>query len=130
MKPELKYSPVLNLPLYVQIESEREFMRINLKIKFLTLAIFLNIGCVNAIENAQNDFDVFCSIVEDAMVLDVKPDARLRYIYNHLDSKDVEEAFEIIFQVAPDKRYQVFKQAVEDNLGSSWECSALEEFFR
>lgn len=95
----------------------------------MLVVLFFNIGCIGAQESVQTDYDVFCSIVEDAMAPAVEPRDRLFYIQDHSKSKDVKEAFNLIFQIPSDERYQVFKQSVEDDSGQSWECSVLNEFF-
>ncbi|MFK5948134.1 MAG: hypothetical protein QM500_05120 [Methylococcales bacterium] len=83
-------------------------------------------------ESFTNDYDALCLLVKEAMVLKMEPNGRQTYIRNHLNSrvnsKDVKEAFELVIQVNPEKRYQVFKNAVESELNKNWDCPALEAY--
>lgn len=104
-------------------------------IKKIFLLIFLVSISINACSEQKNkDFDAMCSLFQDVMKLNLKPQARLAYINKHFDSrvnsKDVKEAYELIFQVNANQRYQVFKQSVESSSGQKWTCPALDEFFK
>lgn len=75
-----------------------------------------------------------CDLIQDAMKLDLEPQARLNYINKHFDSrvksKEAKEAFDMIFQIDNNQRYQVFKQSVESVTNQTWTCSALKDFFK
>jgi len=92
----------------------------------------LVISTSSASENQA--FDDTCDLIQDVMKLDLKPKARFNYISKHFDSrvgsKDVKEAYDLVFQVNVDQRYQVFKQAVESTSGQTWTCPALKDFFK
>ncbi len=85
-------------------------------------------------ELERKNVDAVCALFQDVMELGLEPLARLTYINKHfdskVDSKDLKEAYKLVFQVGPDQRYLVFKQAVESELGQTWECPALNNFFK
>jgi len=62
-------------------------------------------------------------------IVGAKPQERLAYVNKHFESvvgsTNVREAFDLVFQVKPTQRYSVFKQAVENESGQSWDCPAL-----
>jgi len=79
-------------------------------------------------------YNAMCDLFQDVMRLNLKPQARLNYINKNFDarvgSKDVKEAYDLIFQVNSNQRYQVFKKSVESATNQSWSCFALKEFFK
>ena len=81
----------------------------------------------------DSDFDTLCTIVEEAMRESDESNFRITYVQENIQSrvksKDVKEAFDLVLQVNPEKRYQVFKQAVESQLEHEWECNALKYLF-
>ncbi len=102
--------------------------------KILLFTFFMSIAsCVSA-ELEKKKFDAVCALFQDVIKLDLESQARLAYIDKHfdsiVDSKDIKEAYELVFQVSPDRRYQAFKHAVESDLGQTWECPALNNFFK
>lgn len=104
-------------------------------LKKISLFTFLMSIAVNAFAvSEKKNFDAMCALVQDAMELDLEPQARVSYINKHFSSrvgsKDVKESYDLVFQVNPKQRYQVFKQAVENSLGETWECPALNDFFK
>ena len=102
--------------------------------KFFLLSFLLSIT-FNAFSASDiKNYNAMCDLFQDAMKLDLKPQARLNYINKHFDSKvdakDVQEAYDLIFQVSPNQRYQVFKQSVESSTAQTWTCPALKDFFK
>ena len=93
-------------------------------------SLVINTSSASEIKN----YNAMCDLIQDVMKLDLKPKARLNYINKHFDSrvgsKDVKEAYDLVFQVNVNQRYQVFKQAVESTTGQSWTCPALKDFFK
>lgn len=85
-------------------------------------------------ENLDAELDAFCNLFDDVMRLNLKPQARLTYVKNNIktrvDSKELIEAFEIISKTRFNKRYPVFKKAVEGARGVTWTCSALDKFLK
>lgn len=75
-----------------------------------------------------------CDLFQDVMKLELKPAARLNYINENFDtrvgSKDIREAYDLIFQINSNQRYQVFKQSVERTTNQTWTCLALKKFFK
>lgn len=100
-----------------------------LLLTFLT-SLVINTSSASEIKN----YNAMCDLFQDVMKLDLKSKARLNYINKHFDSrlgsKDVKEAYELIFQVNSNQRYQVFKQSVESTSGETWACPALKDFFK
>ena len=75
----------------------------------------------------------FCALVTEAMTHTRDAKSGHDYIVNHFDeqvgSEVIKDAYEVVFQVAPDKRYSVFKESIEEEMGSKWECASLKEYF-
>lgn len=94
------------------------------------IGFFINISSASELK----DYNAMCDLFQDVMKLNLKPQARLNYINEHFDasvsSKDVKEAYDLIFQVDSNQRYQVFKKSVESATNQSWSCFALKEFFK
>lgn len=115
------------------IKHQKESINMVIK-KILFFTFLMSIVVSTFAEPEKKDFDAMCALIQDAMELGLEPQARLTYINNQFDSrvgsKDVKESYDLVFQVSPNQRYQVFKQAVESSLGPTWECPALNEFFK
>ena len=82
----------------------------------------------------NSDFDNICGLIRDVMTIaGTKPQEQLAYVNKYFEpvvgSKDVREAYDLVFQVKPTQRYSVFKQAVENESDQSWDCPALNEYF-
>ncbi len=96
---------------------------------FLT-SLVINMSSASEIEN----YNAMCDLIQDVMKFDLKSQARVNYINKHFDarvgSKDVKEAYDLIFQVNSNQRYQVFKQSIESATNKTWSCSALKDFFK
>lgn len=81
----------------------------------------------------NNVYSIFCELVTEAMTLKSNTKSQHEYIVKNLNekvgSKDIKDAYDVVFQVAPDKRYNVFKESIEEVVGTSWECSGLKVYF-
>lgn len=102
--------------------------------KFFLFSFLLSIS-FNAFSATDiKTYNAMCELFQDAMKQDLKPQDRLNYVNKHFDSrvksKDAKEAFNMIFQIHNDQRYQVFKQSVESATNQKWTCPALKEFFK
>lgn len=102
----------------------------------IPLFVFIIFIGQNVLANNQGDnkaYSNFCELVTEAMIY--RPDAKSRheYIVNHFDErvgiKDIRDAYDVVFQVAPDKRYGVFKESIEERIGCVWKCGSLKEYF-
>jgi len=103
-------------------------------IKKILIFLFLICTTFNTFAEAEKEsYDAMCLLVQDSLAQNLEPTARLTYINKHFDARvgadDIKEAFDLIFQVEPNKRYLVFKHAVENSLGQPWDCTALSDFF-
>ena len=91
--------------------------------------VLFSASCASRPIQESTGLDVLCDIFEEAMLETDDLNLRLNYIKenvkNRVKSKDVVESMELIWQVAPQDRYLVYKQAVENELGREWECYAL-----
>jgi hypothetical protein len=100
---------------------------INLFLLLLTTSINLY-----ALEDRSSkaDFDQACGLFKEAIELNVSTETRFSYVSEHLkkriSSKDVNDAYEMIFLTEQENRYKVFKEAVEKSLNITWQCEALE----
>ena len=108
--------------------------RVSMIIKKTFLFTFLFCISLNAFSASDiKNYNSMCDLIQDVMKLDIKPQARLNYINKHFNSrvgaKDVKEAYDLIFQISPNQRYQVFKQSVESATNQTWTCPALNDFF-
>lgn len=97
------------------------------------LVAFLCIGCASTQSQELSSYDQLCGIVEDALQASDDPALQAEYIQENIQSrissKDAREAFELVAQINPEERYRVLQQAVESELGRSWECDALKRYF-
>lgn len=95
--------------------------------------LFLSFGCASQSVQEVSNFDIICNIVEEAEKKSADSKSRIKYIEENIrsrvKSKDAKDAMDAIRLVDPEKRYQVFKQAVEGELGQEWECNALKNYF-
>ena len=75
-----------------------------------------------------------CDLFQDVMKLKLKPQARIKYISKNFNTRvnsiEAREAYELIFMVNPNQRYQVFKQSVESSTKQTWTCLAFKEFLK
>lgn len=107
-----------------------------MKKNILSLFVFFILMSQNTLANNVGDnrvYSTFCKLVTEAMTLRSDAKRRHEYIVKHFDekvgSKDIKDAYDVVFQVAPDKRYSVFKESIEEDIGGEWECSGLKEYF-
>lgn len=95
----------------------------------VALVLFLLAGSPALADDLGADFKRLCGLVEEAQTLGDEPEVRAKYVWDNLrhrvESEEVVDAYEAIFQVDPSKRYRVFKQAAEANMADSWECPAF-----
>lgn len=74
----------------------------------------------------------FCDLVTEAMTAATNPQDRYEYIVNHFEERvgdeDIKDAFDVVYQLNPENRYDVFKQAVEKEIGSQWSCVGLKQY--
>lgn len=97
------------------------------------LAIMIGTASCSQSGTANSDYDRICDYVQSVLVMDVSEQQKFDYIGEYFDnkvkSKDAKEAYVLIYQIAPDQRYSVFKGAVEASTGTTWECPALDTLF-
>ena len=109
---------------------------INMKKNILLIVVFFIL--INQVSLADNfvenkAYTVFCELVTEAVNLSTEAKIRHEYIIKNFDekvgSKEIKEAYDVVFQVAPDKRYSVFKESIEEITGGVWECNNLKVYF-
>ena len=102
--------------------------------KIFLLLFFIGFFINTSSASEVNSYNAMCDLFQDVMKLNLKPQVRLNYINDHfdvrVDSKEVKEAYDLIFHVNSNQRYQVFKKSVEIATNQSWTCLALKEFFK
>ncbi len=103
---------------------------------FLTVfTLFLLAGVCSAEHDLPNKptYDESCNIFSEAMRMHPAIKEQQTYIKENIDerisSKDLNDAYELIYMVDPADRYSVFKNAVEANINEPWECPALKTYF-
>lgn len=102
----------------------------------LTIFLFITFIGQNVLANSHGDnrvYSDFCELVTEAMAHTSDAKSRHEYIVSNFDekvgNKDIKEAYDVVFQVAPDKRYSVFKRSIEENIGREWGCYSLKNYF-
>jgi len=84
-------------------------------------------------ESKNSEYDQMCDYVQDVLSMDMGQQQKFDYIEKYFStrvkSKDVKEAYDLIYQISPDQRYKVFKGAVESSSNEQWDCVALEQLF-
>lgn len=112
---------------------DEELIMLKLRFILLVFVALVSGGCLAPQHQPVTRFDTLCDIAEEALVQSNEIDLRVEYIYDNIQSRiksdDVLESMEMIWQVDPKKRYLVYKGAVENDLGRSWECHALSRLF-
>lgn len=101
------------------------------KLIFLLLILsFSNISCANN----EMGFDEICRIYTEAVNSSMKKEQLSDYIFSNVQKrvkvKDALEVHDMIFQVAPEERYKIFKQSAELSLKRSWDCQAINELMK
>jgi len=107
-----------------------------MKKNILPILIFFILMSQESLANNIGDnkvYSIFCELVTEAMTLRSDTKSRHEYIVKYFDekvgSKEIKDAYDVVFQVAPDKRYNVFKKSIEEDIGAAWECSGLKAYF-
>ena len=104
-----------------------------LTIALLAVLVFISQNILADEGEIKHSYTNFCELVTEAMALKTNAQIRHEYIVNNFDkrvgNKDIRDAYDIVFQVVPEKRYIVFKQAIEVDVGSEWRCMELKLYF-
>lgn len=103
-------------------------------IVLLVLLVALNSNAAWAGNDSDDRvYSDFCSLVSEAMSLYADAPTRHEFIKDHLDkkavSKDTKDAYDAIYQIAPEKRYETLKKAIEKQTDTKWDCLVLKEHF-
>lgn len=97
--------------------------------KVLHTLIFLLFLSFNAMASEETSFDEICRIYTEARNSSMTGEQMSTYIFDNVDqrvaSKDAREAHEVIFQLDPTERYDIFKQSAELVLQHPWDCPAV-----
>ena len=100
---------------------------------FILLVVITSLFSCSYVETKNSEYDKMCDYVQDVLSMEVGEQQKFDYIEKYfstrLKSKDVKEAYDLIYQISPQQRYSVFKGAVENSSGEQWECIALEQLF-
>lgn len=106
------------------------------KIIFPLLFLLLIIHSHIAFARGQEDekvYNDFCSLVSEAMALKEDVQHRHEYIIRNFDervgNKNLKEAYNVVFQIAPEKRYEALKKSIEKNIKGGWNCDGLKKYF-
>ena len=106
----------------------------NYRFIVLVLIFFSLVSCSYTEKSVNSDYDEMCVFVADVMTMDISEQKKFdhigKYLTERLKSNDMKEAYDLVYQISPDQRYQVFKGAVEESSGEAWNCKALEELFK
>lgn len=102
-------------------------------IKILAVFPFFLLGTGPVLaEDLGADFKDACGVFEEALSLNDEPEVMAKYVRDNLPyrvkSDEVIEAYEALFLVDPHKRYKLFKEIAESNMGESWDCPAFKVF--
>jgi len=107
-----------------------------MKKNILPIIIFFILMSQKSLANNIGDnkvYSSFCKLVTEAMTKRSDAKSRHEHIVKHFDekvgSKEIKDAYDVIFQVKPDKRYSVFKNSIGEDIGGVWECSSLKAYF-
>ena len=107
-------------------------MKIPLVLSIVTATLFTQAAYADDVQRTTS-FDDFCALITQSMKLDLDAQQRHEYILEHLDrvvdNKDIKDAYSVIFQIDPQRRYLVFKNVAESELGVSWSCIGLKNYF-
>ena len=97
--------------------------------------VILLVSC--ATEKPVNGFDSACLIFKEATTKNLNPEELGIYIAEELEklggqfaSKEVNEVFHALFNVAPEERYGLFKQSAEYTLKRDWDCDAIKSLYQ
>jgi len=98
------------------------------RIFFCTFFILFSLS-IDASE--VEDFDVACQIFTEAKNTGFDDEKRGAYIEENIlartSSKELRDTYYVIFQVAPNERYAIFKQSAEHATKKQWDCPAVKE---
>lgn len=107
-----------------------------MKKNILPLFVFFILMSQNSLASNIGDnrvYSSFCELVSEAMAQGSDAKSRHEYIVKYFDEKvgsnDLKDAYDAVYQIAPDKRYSVFKISIEEDIEGKWECSSLKEYF-
>ena len=99
---------------------------------FIFFILISNNSCASNQGNNQ-EYSNFCELVTEAMSLRQDVKSQHEYIATRIDgrvkSNDIKDAYDVVFQVSPDKRYSIFKKSIEEDIGSEWVCGSLKKYF-
>lgn len=102
-------------------------------ISLFALLVFFSQDIIANEEDSQQAYINFCDLVTEAMTTATNAQARYEYIVNKFEgrvgNKHIKEAFDVVYQLDPETRYSVFKQAVEEETGGQWSCTGLRQYF-
>ena len=88
----------------------------------------------SCLANGDMGFDEICRIYTEAVNSSMKKEQLSDYIFKNVkkrvNNKDALEVHDIIFQLAPEERYKIFKKSAEMSLKRSWDCLAVEKLIK
>lgn len=104
-----------------------------ISILLFSLVVFNSYIALAGSDSNSSNYLNFCSLVSEAMSLNADAQTQHEFIKDNLDknagSKDIKDAYGVIYQIAPEKRYEVFKKAIEKQTGAAWDCAELKKYF-
>lgn len=97
-------------------------------VKILNFFIVLLLLSLNAVAAENTGFDEICRIYTEAQNSSMAGEQLSTYIFDNIEQRvtleDARDAHEIVFQLEPAKRYDIFKQSAELVLKHPWDCPA------
>lgn len=81
--------------------------------------------------SSYKGFDEVCAIYSEAKTIQANKEELSEYIFENIslrvNVKEALEAHSAIFNLSPEQRYPIFKEAAENSLKRQWDCNVMKE---